>query len=37
MSVAYIFRTLLGIGLIGFAFLFAWFMYMTAMVDEDLR
>ena len=37
MSVADIFLTLLGIGLIGFAFLFAWSMYMTAKVDEDLR
>ena len=37
MSVADIFLTLLGIGLIGFAFLFAWSMCMTAKADEDLR
>ena len=37
MSVADIFLTLLGIGLIGFAFLFAWSMYMIAKADEDLR
>ena len=37
MSVADIFLTLLGIGLIGFAFLFAWSMCMAAKADEDLR
>ena len=37
MSVADIFLTLLGIGLIGFAFLFAWSMCMIAKADEDLR
>ena len=37
MSVADIFLTLLGIGLIGFAFLFAWSMCMVAKADEDLR
>ena len=37
MSVAAIFLTLLGIGLIGFAFLFAWSMCMVAKADEDLR
>ena len=37
MSVADIFLTLLGIGLIGFAFLFAWSMCMIAKADVDLR
>ena len=37
MSVADIFLTLLGIGLIGFAFLFAWSMCMITKADEDLR
>lgn len=37
MSVADIFLTLLGIGLIGFAFLFAWSMCMIAKADEHLR
>ena len=37
MSVADIFLTLLGIGLIGFAFLFAWSMCMIPKADEDLR
>ena len=37
MSVADIFLTLLGIGLIVFAFLFAWSMCMVAKADEDLR
>ena len=37
MTVVDIFLTLLGIGLIGFAFLFAWSMCMTAKADEDLR
>ena len=37
MSVADIFLTLLGIGLIGFAFLFAWQMCMIAKADENLR
>ena len=37
MSVADIFLTLVGIGLIGFAFLFAWSMCMIAKADEDLR
>ena len=37
MSVADIFLTLLGIGLIGFAFLFAWSMCMIAKADEGLR
>ena len=37
MSVADIFLTLLGIGLIGFAFLFAWSMCMIAKADENLR
>lgn len=37
MSVADIFLTLLGIGLIGFAFLFAWSMRMIDKADEDLR
>ena len=32
-----IFLTLLGIGLIGFAFLFAWSMCMVAKADEDLQ
>ena len=37
MSVADIFLTLLGIGFIGFAFLFAWWMCMVAKADDDLR
>ena len=37
MSVADIFLTLLGIGLIGFAFLFIWSMCMIAKADEDLQ
>ena len=37
MSVTGISLTLLGIGLIGFAFLFAWSMCMIAKTDEDLR
>ena len=37
MSVVDIFLTLLGIGLIGFAFLFAWSMCMIAKADENLR
>lgn len=37
MSVADIFLTLLGIGLIGFAYLFAWTMCAMAKPDEDLR
>ena len=37
MSAVDIFLTLLGIGLIVFAFLFAWSMCMIAKADEDLR
>ena len=37
MNLLDIFLTLLGIGLIGFAFLFAWSMCMMAKTDEDLR
>lgn len=37
MSVIDIFLTLLGIGLIVFAFLFSWSMCMIAKADEDLR
>lgn len=37
MSVVDIFPTLLGIGLIVFAFLFAWSMCMIAKADADLR
>ena len=37
MSVVDIFLTLLGVGLIVFAFLFAWSMCMIAKADEDLR
>ena len=36
MSVADIFLTLLGIGLIVFAFLFAWSMCMIAKVDSEI-
>ena len=37
MSVADIFLTLLGVGLVIFAFLFIWSMCMIAKADEDLR
>ena len=37
MSITDIILTLVGIGLIGFAFLFAWSMCMVAKADEDLR
>ena len=37
MTVVDIFLTLLGVGLVIFAFLFIWSMCMIAKADEDLR
>ena len=37
MTAADIFLTLLGIGLVIFAFMFIWSMCMIAKADEDLR
>ena len=37
MSITDIILALVGAGLIGFAFLFAWSMCMVAKADEDLR
>ena len=37
MTVVDIFLTLLGVGMVIFAFLFIWSMCMIAKADEDLR
>ena len=37
MSIMDIILALVGVGLIGFAFLFAWSMCMIAKADENLR